>query len=67
MDRLARKRWLGATYGLACVHCLCALTYATMEADRIVPGGSYRRGNIQPACGDCNRSRGNDPTWVYGG
>ena len=66
MDRLARKRWLGATYGMFCIHCECALTFATMQADRIIPGGSYKRSNIQPACDDCNRARGNDVDWVYG-
>ena len=32
----------------------------TVEADRIVPGGSYRRGNIAPACRPCNLARSDD-------
>ena len=32
-----------------------------LTIDRIVPGcqgGTYRRGNIRPACGDCNSETG---------
>jgi hypothetical protein len=36
------------------------LTEATVEADRIVPGGSYRRDNIVPACRPCNLARSDD-------
>jgi 5-methylcytosine-specific restriction endonuclease McrA len=43
-----------------CVHCEAMLTYETVEADRIVPGGSYRRDNIQPACRACNLARSDD-------
>jgi hypothetical protein len=43
--------WLG---------CGTVLTFATVEADRIVPGGSYRRGNIAPACRPCNLARSDD-------
>jgi 5-methylcytosine-specific restriction endonuclease McrA len=66
-DRRTRKLWLIATYGLVCVHCKRVLTYATMEADRIVPGGSYKRSNIQPSCRDCNIARGDDTTWTFAG
>lgn len=66
-DRRARKRWLLATFGdgtrCRCVHCGGWLSYETVEADRIVPGGSYRRDNIQPACRDCNLDRSDDTTW----
>lgn len=48
-----------------CIHgCGRTLTYETVEADRIVPGGSYRRSNVQPACGPCNRARSNNVDWV---
>lgn len=30
----------------------------TVTADRIKPGGSYRRENIRPACGPCNEYTG---------
>jgi hypothetical protein len=43
--------WLG---------CGRILTDETIEADRIVPGGSYRRGNIAPACRPCNVARSDD-------
>lgn len=36
------------------------VTDSTVEADRIIPGGSYRRGNIVPACRPCNLARSDD-------
>ena len=66
-DRRARKTWLLNHFGngttVACVHCAQSLTRETLQADRIVPGGSYRRTNIQPACAKCNNARSNDITW----
>jgi 5-methylcytosine-specific restriction endonuclease McrA len=66
-DRRRRKEWMLRTFGdgeeVPCTHCSTTLTYETVEADRIVPGASYRRENIQPACRECNLSRGDDPTW----
>jgi hypothetical protein len=64
-NRRARKQWLlttefGGSVG-KCVHCERELTIFTVEADRIIPGGSYRRENIWPACGPCNRSRRDIP------
>lgn len=68
-DRRARKIWMLATFGdgtqCPCVHCERPLTYETVEADRIIPGGSYRRTNIQPACRVCNLERSDDLTWTY--
>lgn len=68
-DRRARKFWMLATWGngisCPCIHCQTLLTYETVEADRIVPGGSYRRENVQPSCRHCNASRSDDPTWTY--
>jgi hypothetical protein len=32
----------------------------TVEADRLVPGSSYRRGMIVPACRPCNLARSDD-------
>jgi 5-methylcytosine-specific restriction endonuclease McrA len=78
-DRAARKRWLlgmvcdrnlgWAPFGgngetVLCVHCGALLTYDTVEADRIVPGGSYRRENVQPACRTCNLDRSNKIEWT---
>ena len=44
-----------------CYRCGRLLTYETMEVDRIKPGclgGTYARGNIRPACADCNKKTG---------
>ena len=78
-DKRARKRWLlgqvadrdlgMAPYGgdgttVPCVHCLEPLTFETVESDRIEPGGTYARTNVQPSCRHCNASRGDNPNWV---
>jgi hypothetical protein len=66
-DRARRRRWLVEHYGdgelVACFlqisrHCLYVLDEHTVSADRIDPGGSYRRSNIQPACGPCQCRQG---------
>lgn len=72
-DRAARKLWMlspGAGFSgngtsVPCTWCQTVLTYATVEADRIIPGGSYRRDNVQPACRRCNADRSNDTTWAF--
>src|SRR4051812_47346073 len=65
--RRMRKAWMLAHFGNGkacdCTHCGSMLDFDTVEADRIVPGGSYRRDNIQPSCRDCNVSRSNNPDW----
>jgi hypothetical protein len=62
VDRRNRKLWMLRTWGngqtVRCVHCKTVLCYATVEADRIIPGGSYRHENVQPSCGPCNKARG---------
>jgi 5-methylcytosine-specific restriction endonuclease McrA len=70
-DRAARKRWMlaqpvwhGTGTECECVHCGSLLTFATVEADRIVPGGSYARSNVQPSCRPCNAARSNRLDWV---
>ena len=67
--RRARKLWMLATWGdgvkCPCVHCDAVLDYDTVEADRIIPGGSYRRDNVQPACRSCNLSRSDNASWSY--
>lgn len=74
IDRRNRKVWMLITpkFGgngthVNCVHCGKELDYTTVEADRIQPGGSYRRDNVQPACRSCNSSRANDINWKYEG
>ena len=71
-DRRRRKIWMLWHHDrdlpfdrCRCVHCGWILNYETVQADRIEPGGSYRRENVQPACAECNRMRGNDPDWVF--
>lgn len=67
-DRAARKTYLLATFGngetCPCVHCGIRLDRDALQADRIDAGGSYRRSNIQAACGSCNRARGNKTNWI---
>jgi hypothetical protein len=67
-DRRARKQWMLRVYGdgttAPCVHCRKPLTIETIEADRIVPGGPYHQNNVQPACRNCNQTRGNDESWI---
>jgi 5-methylcytosine-specific restriction endonuclease McrA len=70
-DRYARKTWLLTTpkFGgngnvVPCVHCGAQCTRDELHADRIIPGGSYRRENVQPACAGCNIRRGNKVEWI---
>lgn len=64
-DRLRRKLWMLRAFGdgvlAPCAHCGRWLPACGLEADRVEPGGPYRRGNIVPSCPDCNRSRGDAP------
>lgn len=68
IDRANRKVWMLFQFGngeyCRCVHCGTTLTFETVEADRIIPGGSYRHENVQPACRSCNLARSNDITWT---
>jgi 5-methylcytosine-specific restriction endonuclease McrA len=68
-DRRARKLWMLRTWGngvtCPCVHCNSVLSYETVEADRIIPGASYRRENVQPACRSCNLDRSNKVEWAF--
>jgi hypothetical protein len=68
-DRARRKHWLLSTFGdgvtCPCTHCTVQLTYRTVEADRIIPGDSYRHENIQPSCRSCNLARSDKVEWVY--
>jgi len=68
-SRRARKLWMLATWGdgttCPCVHCGRSLTFITVEADRKIPGGPYRRSNVQPACRSCNLARSNNVAWAY--
>jgi 5-methylcytosine-specific restriction endonuclease McrA len=68
-DRRRRKTWMLAMFGdtatAPCIHCGKGLDFKTIEADRIIPGGSYARQNIQPSCRPCNIRRGNSPITPY--
>lgn len=66
-SRRRRKQWLLDTFGDGVTApcfvdgCTAVLTFDTITVDRIqlgVDGGSYRRGNIRPACGSHNASEG---------
>lgn len=60
-ERRARKRWLLKEFGdgvtCPCTWCGKTLTFTTLQQDRLVPGGPYRRDNLVPACGPCNIGR----------
>lgn len=51
----------GTGHTVPCFHCDELLTFQTVEADRIEPGGSYARTNIVPSCRGCNLERGDGP------
>lgn len=62
-QRRVRKQWLLDTFGdgvkaLCSFGCGAVLTLETITVDRFpvlgADGGTYRRGNIRPACGHCN-------------
>jgi hypothetical protein len=68
-DRRRRRAWLispASGFGGDGVKAPCywgcgrEVDDSTVEADRIIPGGSYRRGNIVPACRPCNLARSDD-------
>jgi hypothetical protein len=68
-QRRARKQYLLDRFGngevCRCIYCNCELTFATVEADRILPGGSYRRENVIPACRECNVKRLDKSLWSF--
>ncbi len=47
-----------------CWHCGAVMLKAEVDIDRIVPGASYRRDNIQPSCRTCNLDRSDDLSWI---
>lgn len=70
-NRHARRAWLLATFdpdlgpelarchlGIAGDRCHVYVDDRTLTVDRIDPGGSYRRDNIQPACVPCQNKQG---------
>jgi hypothetical protein len=68
-DKRRRKAWLvsaKAGFGGNGSEVMCywecgrELNVYTVEADRLVPGGSYRHENIVPACRPCNLARSDD-------
>ena len=68
-QRRARKGYLLTLWGdgevCPCLYCDHPLTFATVEADRIVAGGSYRRENVIPACRECNVKRLDKSLWSF--
>lgn len=69
-SRRRRREWLLATFDtdlgpeVARCHlkisdrCHGVVDAQTLTADRLVPGGTYRRDNIQPACIPCQTKQG---------
>ena len=69
-DRAARRSWLLTEYdpelgpGRArcrlklATDCVRIVDEVTLRVDRIQPGGSYRRTNIQPSCPPCSDRQG---------
>jgi 5-methylcytosine-specific restriction endonuclease McrA len=69
-DRRRRKVWMLATFDLdlgpdkarcklgLSSRCRGELTFDTITADRIDPGGTYRHENVQPACRACQHEQG---------
>jgi hypothetical protein len=70
-DREIRVNWLLLAFGdgitAPCEWCAALLTWRTVTADRLNPGGPYARHNIVPSCLSCNEERGDSTTWVYTG
>lgn len=60
--RLVKVTHLGkGTPAARCYRCGVPCTIETLTADRIKPGcqgGTYRRTNLRPACGECNSLTG---------
>lgn len=70
-DRKVRTAKLLAEFGngitCPCVYCGAALTASTLTQDKIytaAEGGRYVIANLLPACGECNRRRGDLPVAV---
>lgn len=68
-QRRARKGYLLTLWGngetCPCSYCGHLLTFATVEADRILAGGSYARHNVIPACRECNVARLDRTLWSF--
>lgn len=68
-DRRRRKHKMLATFGdgteCPCVWCGVALTFETVEADRMDPQRGYAFENVRPACRACNGQRSNKPVSVF--
>jgi hypothetical protein len=53
-ERYSENGWI------PCAWCPRKMRKTEFEVDRVIPGhqgGTYRRDNILPACGTCNRRR----------
>jgi hypothetical protein len=67
--RKARKGYLLTLWGdgetCGCLYCDKPLDFTTVEADRIIAGGSYARDNVIPACRECNVARLDKSLWAF--
>jgi len=68
-SRRARKLRLLTMYGngetCPCAHCGTALTFTTIEQDRIIAGGAYTIANLIPSCRKCNIARSDKSLWSF--
>ncbi len=67
-DRAKRRQALINEFGdgstCPCIYCGLKITHGTLEQDKILTtaqGGRYRLPNLVPACGECNKQRGDMP------
>lgn len=62
----ARAGFGGDGASVPCFYCGTPLTFETVQADRVIADGSYRRDNIRPAdqvCNNLRRAAGNPLDW----
>lgn len=71
-DRRNRRAWIasakagfgGNGFEVPCVHCGNWVSKPEVHIDRMQPGGSYARDNIQPACPNCNQERSDKANYL---
>ena len=59
MSKLRLLERFGDGSHAPCWYCGGTLAYATLERDRVIPGGPYADANLRPAGARCNRERSN--------
>ena len=54
-----------AEFGHRCAYCLSSVVLEMEHIDPVSRGGAHLMSNLVPACGPCNRSKGNRPLLVH--